>query len=331
MSMEYRSLKAQVGHYFKRPHDDIPTSEVISEAAWVGSELPAMDELAHVFSVDEIAEIQSAITFAKSIKKDTKDLGKADFPLPTIQFLIDIWRRNLSDGIGFQIIRGLPVDTWTQNDAELFFWGFGLHLGIPGVQNPEGHLLGHVTDTGSDNADEMVRLYKTSANIQYHCDAADVVGLLCLNAAKSGGKSRIVSSVTVFNRLLRQNPKLAGRLFEPLMLDRRGEIGRDGLQFSHIVPSRYAEGKLKTFYHTDYFRSVSRHPNAPKFTKIEQALFDTYEEIASNPEVYFDMDLIPGDIQLLSNHTNLHARTDYVDDEDPKKKRHLLRLWLSLD
>jgi hypothetical protein len=46
--------------------------------------------------------------------------------------------------------------------------------------------------------------------------------------------------------------------------------------------------------------------------------------------MFLDMDLQPGDIQLLSNHTNLHARTEYEDYEDLAKRRHLLRLWLSL-
>jgi hypothetical protein len=59
-------------------------------------------------------------------------------------------------------------------------------------------------------------------------------------------------------------------------------------------------------------------------------LLDSYEAIASEPGMYVDMDLQPGDIQLLSNHTNLHARTAYEDFEDPAEHRHLLRLWLSL-
>ena len=42
------------------------------------------------------------------------------------------------------------------------------------------------------------------------------------------------------------------------------------------------------------------------------------------------MDLEPGDVQLLSNHTVLHARTDYEDYSEPELKRHLLRLWISL-
>jgi hypothetical protein len=33
----------------------------------------------------------------------------------------------------------------------------------------------------------------------------------------------------------------------------------------------------------------------------------------------------------LSNHTILHARTAYEDHAEPARKRHLLRLWVSLD
>ena len=92
----------------------------------------------------------------------------------------------------------------------------------------------------------------------------------------------------------------------------------------------YADGRLRTFYHADYFRSVVTPPGCAPLTAMEQDLLDTYEAIASEPGMYLDMDLQPGDIQLLSNHTNLHARTEYEDYADPAERRHLLRLWLSL-
>ena len=31
------------------------------------------------------------------------------------------------------------------------------------------------------------------------------------------------------------------------------------------------------------------------------------------------------------NHTIVHARTAYEDHPEPERKRHLLRLWLSID
>lgn len=42
------------------------------------------------------------------------------------------------------------------------------------------------------------------------------------------------------------------------------------------------------------------------------------------------MQFEPGDVQLISNHVTLHARSEYEDGPEPEKKRHLLRLWLSL-
>ena len=250
--------------------------------------------------------------------------------MPLLAPRIVEWRTQLAEGLGFTVIRGIPVQHWSQAEAELFFWCFGLHVGRPGEQNPEGHLLGHVIDTGASRQDPTVRLYKTAANIDYHCDAADVVGLLCLKKARSGGHSRIVSSVAVFNELVKRRPDLVPRLFEPFLLDIRDREVNEAGSSLPIPPCCYAAGRLRTFYHADYFRSVERHADVPRLTERERDLLDTYDGIASEPGMYVDMDLQPGDIQLLSNHTNLHARTAYEDYEDPTERRHLLRLWLSL-
>jgi hypothetical protein len=96
-----------------------------------------------------------------------------------------------------------------------------------------------------------------------------------------------------------------------------------------VPPCRYAGGKLRTFYHSDYFRSVIRHPGV-SFTPEEQDLMDLYEGIANSPDLYLDMQFEAGDVQLLSNHFVLHARTAYEDWPEPDRKRRLLRLWLSL-
>ena len=84
-----------------------------------------------------------------------------------------------------------------------------------------------------------MRLYRTRADIAYHCDAADVVGLLCLRAARSGGASRIVSSVTVYNELLAQRPDLVERLYEPFSVDVRNEDESGEIRHIPIPPCRY--------------------------------------------------------------------------------------------
>ena len=145
------------------------------------------DELA-TWPVDaaDVAEIEHAIARAKWNEKSVGGLTKEDFPLPTLAGKIDRWRTEIQDGRGFQVLRGVPVARWAQADAELFFWCFGQHLGTPGAQNPQADLLGHVRDTG-ESPDE-VRHYRTRVNINFHCDAADIVGLLCLHKAKRGGQ-----------------------------------------------------------------------------------------------------------------------------------------------
>ena len=134
----------------------------------------------------------------------------------------------------------------------------------------------------------------------------------------------------MFNELLRRVPDLVPRLFQPMHLDIRDKEVNEAGSSLPVQPCCWADGALRTFYHADYFRSAPRHDDVPALTELEQRLLDTYEAIACEPGIYLDMDLQPGDIQLLSNHTNLHARTSYEDYPELDKRRHLLRLWLSL-
>jgi hypothetical protein len=321
----YKTLIAQTLHYFSRPQERVLREPLDIPAAWKGSELRARDDWHETFTRADIDEIERAIALAKRTHKSLGALGKDDFPLPALSSRISRWRDEIRSGRGFQVLRGLPVTRWPESDAEIFFWCLGQHLGIPGAQNPQADLLGHVRDTGE--SPEEVRHYRTNVNINFHADAADVVGLLCLQEAKTGGLSRIVSSVAVYNEILRRRPDLIDRLYEPFMMDTKGE---GGLQFLPVPPCQFDDGRLRTFYHTDYFRSASGYAGESLLSDADRAVLDLYNEIADSPDFHLDMRLRPGDIQLLSNHTVLHARTDYEDHPEPGRKRHLLRLWISL-
>jgi len=327
----YFSYAEQAAHYFGRPHDAPAEKPLATPAAWRGPELAHDASWRMQLDAAQQDELDAALASARAAGKPTGELRASDFPLPTLAEAVAAWRREIVAGRGFQVVSGVPVERWSPEDAGRVFWCLGLHMGRPGAQNPQGDLLGHVTDTGDDASDPFVRLYRTASNIAYHCDAADVVGLLCLRAAKAGGASRIVSSVSVYNTLLAERPDLVQRLYDPFLLDIRNEDASGALRYLPVPPCRFADGRLRTFYHSDYFRSVQRHDDVAPFSDAEQQLLDVYEEIASRPELYLDMQLAPGDIQWLSNHTILHARTEYEDHPEPERKRHLLRLWLSIE
>ena len=54
------------------------------------------------------------------------------------------------------------------------------------------------------------------------------------------------------------------------------------------------------------------------------------QETANRPDLRLSMDFREADMQFLNNHTILHARQAFEDHDDPRRKRHLLRMWIAL-
>lgn len=320
----YKSLRQQTLHYFARPQAALRLEPLKGPSAWRGEDLRQRSDWIDPLGPAAVEELKQALHTAEASGKPLGSLTRDDFPLPGLAPRIAAWREEVRRGRGFVLVRGLPVSEWSEAQSEMAYWCLGQHLGIPGAQNPQGDLLGHVRDqrTGED-----VRLYRTNQAIKVHCDAADVVGLLCLKAARSGGLSRLASSVTVYNELLRTKPQLVPRLYQPLYFDTKGEAG---IRAFPVAPCTYAEGELRTFWQSDYYRSAPLLPEVPDLTDEERELLDSYDAIADSPEIHLDMALEPGDMQLVSNHSILHARTAFEDHPEPDQRRHLLRLWISL-
>ena len=79
-----------------------------------------------------------------------------------------------------------------------------------------------------------------------------------------------------------------------------------------------------------YIDKAQTHADVPRLTDAHVELLDLIDALAHDPELHLDMDFVPGDIQWLANRAILHSRTAYEDDDDPSRRRHLLRLWLTL-
>lgn len=324
------SFREQTVRYFSRPHEGAPATPVVSSAAWTGADLRDQPSQWTVdWSAEEIEELRQAGQRLLDQGRDMGRVTKADFDLPTAAQKLAAAAREVDQGRGFVLLKGLPVAQWGDALTAMVYWGMAHHLGVPGPQNPQGELLGHVTDYGEQSSDPMVRLYRTTSNINFHCDGADAVGLLCLRTAKSGGQSRIASSVTLFNEIMARRPDLIAILCAPMAMDRRGEEKPGEPPYTMLQPCCFAGGRLSTFYHSEYFRSAVRHGGGAVPSDDQRELLDLYDELAASPDIHLDMWLEPGDFQLISNHTVVHARTAYDDYAEPERRRHLLRLWLS--
>ena len=307
----------------------IPQAPVACPQAWLGSDMAQRDDWVRPLQAAEIAELESAARMALASGKSLGELSRADFDLPLLGAACRDWLQELDRGRGFLLLRGLPVQEWGFELSQFAYVGLGLQLGLLASQNAAGDLLGHVRDTGEDPDDPGVRLYKTNRAQGFHVDGADIIGLLCLRGAKQGGESRIVSSVSVFNRILETRPELAKLMFEPFHFDRQEEQG-EGEDPTFVIPLAYYDGNnLRMFYIGWYIREAQRHDHVPRLSPAQNELLDLIDSTAD--ELALDMDFRSGDIQLLKNSTILHGRAAFRDWDDPGRRRHLLRLWINPD
>lgn len=266
---------------------------------------------------------------------DRGRLVVGDFILPKLAPKLLELREELIHGRGFALLRGLPIANYTEEESAIIFCGLGSHLGLARPQNARGDLLGHVRDLGMSSNDPNVRIYQTNERQTFHTDSCDVVGLLCLNTAKRGGLSLLVSSSTIFNEIRERRPDLLPLLMEPIATDRRGEIPASMLPYYLIPVFNYYEGGLTAIYQRQYIDSAQRFPDAPRLTSEHIEALNLFDELANSPELHFSMKLEKGDMQFVYNHTLLHDRTSFEDWDDRSspdlsQKRHLLRLWLSI-
>ncbi len=302
---------------------------VDSPAVWKARDVVKPAEWTYPLTPDERGELVRAVEHARTLDKTRDNLTRDDFPLPDLAGRVREWEATLRAGRGFVLVRGFPVDELEPDDIELAYVGLGLQLGTPVSQDAEGTLLGHVRDRGLPRTGPEVRLYTTAERQDFHTDGADVIGLLCLQRAQRGGESRIVSAAAVYNEMLRRDARLVDVLYEPMYWDRNGEESRGEDPFFRLPVLNDVEGTPRFFYIGWYIRDAQRHAGVPPLTDDQLAAMDMIERIANDPEFYVEMDFQPGDVQLLNNAVILHSREAYVDDEDPGRRRHLLRLWLS--
>ena len=209
------------------------------------------------------------------------------------------------------------------------FLAIGVHLGNLRMQNAQGHLLGHVRDLGRSSEDPNTRIYQTLERQTHHTDSCDVVALMCLQKAKSGGLSSLVSSTTIFNEMRRRRPDLLKVLMEPIETDRRGEVPEGGKPYFSIPVFNYYDGLVSAIYQRQYIESARRFPGVPPLTPQQIEALNLLDQLANDPSLNLTMEFEPGDIQLVHNHTILHDRTAFEDYPEPERKRHLLRLWLA--
>jgi hypothetical protein len=265
-------------------------------------------------------------------------------PRPTTEiYLTDTQRASCGDslapvahaiehGRGFAVV-SVPAERFTRPELTLMYWLIGQLLGRPFEQNVQGVMLYDVKDMGQDLS-KGARYSVTNYETSFHTDNSfgsqvlDYVGLLCLQDAKVGGLSQVMSCYAVYDEMAKHHPAELEILCQPFHVDRRG-----GLRPGETATARYpvmewmSEGELLFRYLRHWILAGHEKMGEP-LTPAQVKALDTLDETLRRRDLVAEFYLKPGDIYFINNRWILHNRTAFEDWPEPERKRHLVRLWL---
>lgn len=300
---------------------------ILGATAWKGAAITSKDQIAFDLGPRHLAAFDAAITYARAEGLGIRAIGRSGYDFPAISEDIAEIGRELTRGRGIVIIRGWPVERYSLDEIGLLYGWLGQHLGHPVIQSGKGDRLGYVADVPQPG--KINRGYRSNAELRMHTDSDDIVGLLCIRKAKSGGLSRLVSAMSIYNEILRTRPDLLEPLFAGFRVHWNGEEapGEPPITAYRVPVFSIAEGLLSVClgykYIEDAFTALGIAP-----TDLEREALAIMDETANRDDLVYEFQLEPGECSFINNYTTLHSRTAFEDWPEENRRRLLLRLWL---
>ena len=292
-------------------------------SAWTARTIGGKDNLTIRLSDEQLDAIDELLERTRPLAP--QQVTRADFDHPTVNKLLWTLREAIINGRGIVVISGVTPQRYSEEEFQRIYWGFGTHLGIGAVQSAAGDRLGYVQNREDD---PVKRGYRSLRELHMHSDSYELVGLMSVRKAKSGGLSGMVSSLAIHNEILSSRPDLLPPLY------RGFRIASEEARFSSKAITDEAmpvfcsvAGKVSCMYEPSHMKNAAELVPGGMPDDLAQAL-DYFDTLANRDDLALRFLLEPGEMMLWHNYTNLHSRTAFEDD--PHSKRLLLRLWLNV-
>ena len=187
-------------------------------------------------------------------------------------------------------------------------------------------MLGDVYDEGVKMGTGRVRGYRTNQRLLFHTDRCDLVGLLCMRPALSGGLSSLVSSTRIYNEIVAHHPEYLPPLMNGYIHANMEEGGTFSTYripvysvYDDVVSCRILRNNIEN----------ARKMGHARYSELEAAALDYMDELVNREDMRLEMMLGRGDMQFINNYTTMHARTEFEDHAEAARRRWMVRLWLS--
>ncbi|MDJ0776934.1 MAG: TauD/TfdA family dioxygenase [Gammaproteobacteria bacterium] len=295
-------------------------------SAW-RADLHSRDSFTVSLQSRHIEAFEAAVAAARTQVDAAESITRDLFALEAIADDIAGWRDEVMHGSGLVILSRLPVERLDKDELGMIHFGLGTYLGTAMSQSVMGDRLGHVVDVGGKDPRE--RAYRNSTELDMHTDACDLVAMMCLQKARSGGLSGYVSAISIYNEILSRRPDLMPALMAGFRYHRFGEQapGEAPVTEDPIPVFSFRDDILSVNYLRSYIE-MGAEELGQQLTAQQVEALDLVDEIATDPKLALQFVTEPGEIVIFNNLTVLHNRTAFEDAPEPELKRHLLRLWL---
>ena len=296
-------------------------------SAWKGSDFSGPGDVAFRFEERHLDAMREVVARARAAGVGLQELTREHTSMAAIEKDLADIRHELMDGRGLIILQGWPIEEMSPDELGIAYWAMGTYFGKGVSQSPMGDRLGYVTDVSKPGQRE--RGYRSAQELSLHTDSDDIVGLLCIRQGKSGGMSRLASSVAIYNEIAAMRPDLVPVLAEGFHYHWFGEQPPgEGIVTSYKVPVfGFNDGLMSCCYLREFIRMAAEATGTP-FTDQEEEALALFEAVSDREDIVFSYRLEPGWSSLINNYTTLHSRTGFTDWPEPERKRLLLRLWL---
>ncbi len=260
---------------------------------------------------------------------------RGQFALPRLEQFASWVRFQLLDGAGATWITGLSRSRFGELEQSLFYLILGMAMDQPMGQY--GRLY-EVRDQGDSYRDMSISVSQAREETNFHTDSSardslpDLVGLLCLQTARSGGETLISNAVAAHEILREHQPETLQLLYREYIRDI--VTPSSGRALEQFIENRFPVFSYGLYHSGLTFRYMrywieTGHKRAglPLEPECVEAMNQLDAVLGSERQVV-RFRLQAGDMLWVNNHIIAHNRTGYEDD--PQRPRRLLRMWIKV-
>jgi hypothetical protein len=295
--------------------------------AWRGRDFASKDDIAFDLSAKHVSGLKDVLRRISDMPRDS--IRKQHCLHPALDADFASVLDELMNGRGLVLVRGIPVQNHSIEEIEKMYWAVGAHIGAALSQNSFGMLMSRVQEERLADGSAATRGTKSRHELAFHTDEAEVFGLMCVRPAKEGGTTQYASIPAIHNEILATRPDVLPTLYKGFPHHRRGEQPDDQPVVSPydvpvfcnvdgVVSGVIVYGSIMAALHV-----LGREP-----TGEEVEALDVVQECATR--LQYDLTWEAGEAAFANNFAMFHARSDYVDWDEPDRKRLLLRYWLEV-